>query len=385
MILKLNNYAAPALLRARWFDGTSSRARAALVSLHSSPRGPSLRLHPLAPDDAAPAPAPRDFSHAQVGWPERWSAQRLPPRVVIDLREAGSLELDDAAAWHAALQAAGEIAPLAQRMQTHWPVLLGVLAVAAIALAAFYRWGTPWAATQLARYVPLPWETALSERALAELDARQLKPSQLPPERQAALRQRFAALLALLPSSAERGPLQPYPGYAPAYALQFRSGMPANAFALPGGSIVMTDRLVALAASKGLSDDALVGVLAHELGHVAQRHTTRMVVEQGVLNAGLGLALGDVSSALSLGSALLTGLVYRRNHETEADCFGLALMQRAALPTEPLADLLLALGEPEGKGKPASEASGIAELLSSHPDTQERARRLKSGARTQCP
>jgi Zn-dependent protease with chaperone function len=60
-----------------------------------------------------------------------------------------------------------------------------------------------------------------------------------------------------------------------------------------------------------------VGVLAHEIGHVVHRHTTRMVVEQGVLQMGLGLALGDVSGILSTGSALLTGLHYRRSHERE--------------------------------------------------------------------
>ena len=68
--------------------------------------------------------------------------------------------------------------------------------------------------------------------------------------------------------------------------------MPANAFALPGGTVVMTDAIVQAAADKGISDDALVGVLAHEIGHVVHRHGMRMVVEQGVLNMGLGLAFG---------------------------------------------------------------------------------------------
>ena len=50
------------------------------------------------------------------------------------------------------------------------------------------------------------------------------------------------------------------------------------------------------------------------------RHTTRMVVEQGVLQMGLGLALGDVSGVLSTGGALLTGLHYWRKPRREADC-----------------------------------------------------------------
>ncbi len=47
----------------------------------------------------------------------------------------------------------------------------------------------------------------------------------------------------------------------------------ANAFALPGGVLFMTDALVALA-----EPAAILGVLAHELGHVQQRHATRVVV-----------------------------------------------------------------------------------------------------------
>ena len=118
----------------------------------------------------------------------------------------------------------------------------------------------------------------------------------------------------------------------------------------------MTDALVESAATQGLSDDALAGVLAHEIGHVMHRHTTRLLVEQGVLNVGLGLALGDVSSLLSMGSSLLTGLAYRRSHETEADCFAAVLMRKARLPAAPMADLLLGIEGAGAARKPAADA-----------------------------
>ncbi len=364
------------LLRGRWFDGRSSQARAVMVGLQSAPDGTALVLHPLAPGSAV-----QRFTHKQVDWPEAWSASRAQRTVVVDLREHGSLEIDDGAAWHAAMASAGATAPLAQRMQTRWPVFLAVFALAAVLLGAFYRWGTPWAATQLTRHVPTPWETSLAERAMQQLDDGHLKPSKLPAQRQAALRAEFDTLAAAISPGLRR-----YPGYAPRLTLAFRSGMGANAFALPGGTVVMTDGLVEAAAKAGLGDDALLGVLAHEIGHVMHRHTTRMVVEQGVLNVGLGLALGDVSSAVSMGTSLLTGLAYRRSHETEADCFAMALMRQSGRPTAPMGALLLGIsGERDtGKEGKAGRADAALEWLSSHPDTRERAGRFATGQAPGC-
>lgn len=366
-------------MRGRWFDGQSSRPQQVLVSLLPASTVPDLQLHRLA-QPGAPA---LTFSGRQVGWPERWSAGHAPPpRIVVDLREHGSLEIADTAAWQAALAAAGMRGSLAQHMLTRWRVLAAVLLVALAGLWAFYRWGTPWAATQITRQVPLDWETSLTDKALRDLDARWLKPSQLPAARQAQLRERFAWLATQVSPDLKR-----YGSYAPVLTLSFRSGLGANAFALPGGTVVMTDALVLAAQKDGLSDDALLGVLAHEIGHVMHRHTTRLVVEQGVLNIGMGLALGDVSNLLSMGGSLLTGLAYRRSHETEADCFALALMARARLPTGPMADLLLGMeGAREGRkaGEAGTDKSGVLELLSSHPDTALRARRLKDGQAQGC-
>jgi Zn-dependent protease with chaperone function len=357
-------------LRAKWFNGRSSRAREVLIVLEPGPQGPALRLHVL---DLAHA-ASRRFAHDEVEWPPQWSADRAPERLTIALHEHGSIEIDQPQVWQQALAAAGARPGLAQRMQTRWAVLLGVLAVAIIGLVAFYRYGTPWAAAQLSRHVPLEWELGISQEALGQIEQRWLKPSQLPPERQAALRASFDDLLRQLDPKLKR-----YPAYRPRYELLFRRGLGPNAFALPGGTLVMTDELVESAAKAGLSDDALLGVLAHEIGHVEHRHGTRLIVEQGVLNVGLGLALGDVSSVVSLASTVLTGLAYRRQHETESDCFALALMTRAQKPTAPMAELLLGLSQEPGAPAPQAHGSTMADWLSTHPATPQRAERLKAG------
>ena len=382
----------PAPLSAQWFDGRSSRARPAQMRLVASPNGTRLQLR--AQDGAGET---LDLAHKQVGWPERWSAGRAPPRVAVDLGAHGSLQIDDVAGWQAALTQAGHRSPLAERMQTRWSVLLAVLLIAGAGVWAFYRWGTPWAATQVTRHVPLSWELTLTEQAMAQIDGSYVKPTKLAPERQAELRAGFDRLVGLI------GPeLQRYPGYRPRYRLEFRSGMGPNAFALPGGTIVMTDAMVEQARLiPNTGEPALLGVLAHEIGHVAHRHTTRMVVEQGVLNIGLGLALGDVSTLVSSGASLLTGLAYRRNHETESDCYAIAMMAKAGLPTTPMADLLLgierqmevemrgkagAASAPTDAAKPAEPAARQpqADWFSTHPDTVGRAQRLKAGQAPDC-
>lgn len=395
----------PTLVPGRWFDGQSSKARPVVVSLRPTPQGPSLVLHPL----SQPGAEPVVFTWKQVGWPEAWNEHKPQPRVVVDLRDHGSVEIDAVAEWRAALAAAGERPGIAQRMQTRWPVLLGVTAAAVIGLTLFYRYGTPWAATQLTRFVPLGWETSVAENVLKQMDEGTLKPSKLPKERQQQLQARFNTLVQQAPATLHR-----YAQYNPPLSLEFRSGMGANAFALPGGKIVMTDGIVKAAADKGLPDDALVGVLAHEIGHVVHRHTTRMVVEQGVLNVGLGLALGDVSAIVSTGASVMTGLAYSRSYEREADCYAIALMRHTALPTAPMGKLLLAIARDEEKEEdkgPASAASAPAapqstasapgaphkrkpgqeaeshpvwSLLSSHPETVKRATELEKGHAPHC-
>ena len=354
-------------LRGLWFDGRTSAAREVRVQLQPGARGPSLALR-------AGNGETLELRSSQVGWPERWSAGRMPPKVIVDLGAHGSLQVDDPAGWQQAAAAAGHHASIAQRMQTRWSTLAAVLVLTVGVLLAFYRWGTPWAATQLTRQVPLSWETSLTEGFLRDLDHGWLQPSKLPQQRQDALRARFDAMARALPPELRR-----YRGYEPRLVLHFRRGMGANAFALPGGTIVMTDGIVELADKHQLGDEALAGVLAHEMGHVMHRHTTRIVVEQGVLNVGLGLALGDVSWLLSTGSSMLTGLSYRRSHEAEADCFAVALMARTGGRTEPLAQLLQ---HAEGGGKAARGDGGWVELLSSHPATPQRAEVLTGGAQS---
>ena len=64
----------------------------------------------------------------------------------------------------------------------------------------------------------------------------------------------------------------------------------ANAFALPDGTIVVTDALVHLAEN----DEELLAVLAHEIGHVVHHHALRSVMQNSAVALLLAFALGVV-------------------------------------------------------------------------------------------
>ncbi len=80
------------------------------------------------------------------------------------------------------------------------------------------------------------------------------------------------------------------------YAIRFRaSKIGPNALALPGGVIYVTDELVELAPD----DDAVIGVLAHELGHIEQRHLMRRLFASAAVGAAAAVLFGDVSTVLA--------------------------------------------------------------------------------------
>jgi Zn-dependent protease with chaperone function len=202
----------------------------------------------------------------------------------------------------------------------------------------------------------------LGAHALEALDRAVFEETRLPPERRRALAERFAALL-------------PPGGEAPRYALHFRASEPvgANAFALPSGEVVVTDALVALAES----EEELLGVLAHELGHLHGRHSLRGLIQGSIVGILVGLWLGDVSAFATGLPAFVLQAKYSRDFEREADAYAAALLRANGLGTRPLADLLARLAASHGEG---DAGASLAAYLSSHPATEERIRALAEGS-----
>jgi predicted Zn-dependent protease len=93
-----------------------------------------------------------------------------------------------------------------------------------------------------------------------------------------------------------------------------------NAFALPGGVIVVNTGLIDLTTRP----EELAGVLAHEVQHVELRHSVRGMVKSLGLRGLFAFATGDIGGSL-VGEAVvgMTGLKFSRDDESEADRLGL--------------------------------------------------------------
>jgi Zn-dependent protease with chaperone function len=142
-----------------------------------------------------------------------------------------------------------------------------------------------------------------------------------------------------------------------------------NAFALPGGQIVIYTGLLARAESP----EEYAGVLAHEMQHVLARHGLTRVVRDLGLAVLAQLALGGAGDAwgLVLGQApRLLSLQFSRAQEFEADAGGVKLLTAAKIRPDGLRTFFARLARKEGG------MSNSLAFLSTHPTSKARLDRL---------
>ncbi|MCK9201126.1 MAG: M48 family metallopeptidase [Gallionella sp.] len=248
-----------------------------------------------------------------------------------------------------------------------WALLSAVLIVAA--LLAAYRYLLPWGAEVLAQRAPASVLQQMGRSTLETLDRFMLQPSTLNAARQQTLTAKFAAL-------------RPLPGADMQYNILFRSapGAGPNAFALPDGTIVLLDELVALTED----DNEILAVLAHERGHVEHRHGARMVLQSSAVGLVIGWYMGDVSSLLTTIPAAVLEAGYSRDMEREADEYAAHMLQHNTLSPCLLTDMLNKLEtahQPNETAASQPDAYKVMDYLASHPATGERATLLCPGSR----
>lgn len=332
------------VFEARYFDGRVAQAQPARVWFHGGELVMLLR-----------ASGARTWPLAQLRVAEQ--VQHAPQ--VVMLPHGASLQLPGEAAGFAEALAAQGVRPgLVQRLQRAWAASAAALLLLVGLVAWCWLVGLPLAADWMVERMPPAWEQRLGAQVLETLDRRSLLPSGLDSGQRERLARRFAQLAR-----------QQTPGLV--VRVEFRrsrDGSP-NAFALPGGTIVLLDQLVDFAEH---DDDVVLGVLAHELGHQQHRHMTRSLV-RGLGNMALaGLLWGDYSSVASNATALLRMLSHSREAEEEADGFALRALVDSGIGVEGLADFFERVDEKYGDSMP--------EWLATHPAGADRAQRLRDAA-----
>jgi len=280
-------------------------------------------------------------------------------RRLLHLPDGAQLQTDDDAAVEALFPSTRAFEGWIHLIERRWPYALAGVAV----VAAFAWWcivdGLPRAAKLAAAYVPTAAEAELGEQTLSFVDGKLCHPSKLPAARQEALK----GLLARLAAGLDDGH---------AYRLLPRDcgAIGANAFALPGGPIVITDALVKLARN----DDQISAVLAHEIGHVRNRHGLRLALQAAGLAALATALFGDATSITGLVTTLPVAILqngYSRDLEAEADDYAFQRLKEVRISPKAFADILL-LMEKNRARSPGSEAK---DYLSTHPATAKRIER----------
>lgn len=338
---------------ALYFDGRTSarhdvRVRALTGSLHIVGEAVNLEV-PLA-DASIDSPIPG-------------------LRRVIRLPGEAQLQIDDQPGLDALFPRAHRLESWVHALERRWrPALAGLIVV-----VAFSAWcvvyGLPLAAKFAAGFVSAELEGKLGDRALASIDAALCGPTRLDDGPRQSARATFEAATAGLEDGHR-------------YRLELRScrGIGPNAFALPGGAIVVTDELVDLAQNEA----QLAAVLAHEIGHVRYRHGLRQALQAAGLAALITALTSDATSIVSLAVVLPTALLqngYSRDVEEEADSYAFRRLKEIGRSPKDFADIIGRLEEYRGKEAGADKKTSggrTTDYLSTHPATKRRIERALS-------
>ena len=281
-----------------------------------------------------------------------------------DLADA-RLVIQGAAFRAALLEAAPQLKGARIRRRAIWrPAALTLLVAAG--LVAFVLYGLRPAAQAVAAAVPVSWEVALGDSVYEQvLDYFSLLGMQEPRACVAEPGQR--ALEALTATLAEGDEI----GY-PYRVVVLDDGM-VNAFALPGGRIVLF---------KGLIDfserpEEVAAVLSHEMAHIIAQHGVARIMEQFGLTILLDFVTGG-GGVITGGAAVILGLSYSRHDEREADRLGIDLLNQAGIQSDGLASFFERFARQHGTEDSFGE---IGNILSTHPADGERIEAGRAAAR----
>lgn len=142
-------------------------------------------------------------------------------------------------------------------------------------------------------------------------------------------------------------------------------GGPVNAFALPGGILVIYSDLI----DKARNGNEVAGVLAHEVGHIAHYHSIKGLARQFGIDRLLNAMTGGFSDlgTIGQGGSLLLALRNGRSFERDADSTGVEMLEKLGLRADGIASFFERMMEDH-----PTDAAAMIGIWSSHPPTAER-------------
>jgi predicted Zn-dependent protease len=143
-----------------------------------------------------------------------------------------------------------------------------------------------------------------------------------------------------------------------------------NAFAIPGGHIVVYDAIL----DNMKTPEELAALLGHEASHIALRHSLRTIFRSMARTMFLWLIMGNQHSVISTvisNADELKGLQYSRSLETDADNNGMQLMAKSGIDVKGMLRLMQLLQKESGKAEPAA-------FLSTHPVFKDRIQHIEN-------
>ena len=149
-----------------------------------------------------------------------------------------------------------------------------------------------------------------------------------------------------------------------------------NAFAIPGGHVVIHSGLI----ERAESWDELAGVIGHELAHLSQRHSLRQLMDSAGLFLVVQSFLGDVQGLLAVlldhGSWLLT-MEYSRDFEREADDIGFNYLIQSGFNPRGLLTFFSKIQIEQNSDAVGKLLNKNLPWLGTHPATDERIKLLQ--------
>lgn len=262
---------------------------------------------------------------------------------------------------------------LVQKLQRRWQGALAAVVLMVAMFALLRSLGVPWLAEQISHEVPLAVEQKLGQQSVKALEQNLFKPSTASLAQQAQAEQ---VLQSVLPRNL-RMPVQ--------LKMRHADSVGPNAFALPDGSIVLTDAML-----KYLSDgnselnpvqrEYLAAIFAHELGHLQQRHSLKNIIASSLFGAVSWSLLGDFSSVAAGAPVLLLQMEYSRDMETEADDYAWNLLKEKGIAPQRITELFAHMEKTQSR-KMSSQVPqwmrNSADYLSTHPAYAERIAHLQ--------